>query len=188
MNNLLKSFIISIIFSFVLVNSVYGIGQWGVDENGKFSYDTVIIIIRDEYSQCSEDVIKHLEKDFGFENIKILSENTMDSTGAALTVRVDMQVVEEEQFYSKIELLKKDQYVESVLKDYYMVPSKSYLGDMNQDGQIKTDDACLILKCAAGQINPQTATEKFLADMDGDGVITTLDVRQALKISGGIVD
>lgn len=60
-------------------------------------------------------------------------------------------------------------------------------GDMNNDGEVTTDDALTVLRFAAGQLEP-TSTQKTLADMDGDGVITTADARRVLMEAAGIVD
>ncbi len=52
-------------------------------------------------------------------------------------------------------------------------------GDVNNDGQISTADAIIVLKIAARQ-KSATANEKTAADMDGNGVISTEDARQTL--------
>ena len=52
-------------------------------------------------------------------------------------------------------------------------------GDVNNDGQISTADAIIVIKIAARQ-KSATANEKTAADMDGNGVISTEDARQTL--------
>ena len=91
--------------------------------------------------------------------------------------------MDEEEYNSTFKALSKDKYVERVIKDYYMTPNNSYLGDIDQDGKITTEDARIILKIAAGQIQISTETEKHLADANQDGIITIQDAVDVLKIS-----
>ncbi len=57
-------------------------------------------------------------------------------------------------------------------------------GDLDGDGKITTVDARLVLKIAAGQIEPGGAY-KTLGDMNGDGVISVSDARDVLYLAIG---
>lgn len=186
MNKPIKVLVTSIILLSLLVNSVSAFASWGVDENGKYSFDKIMIIVNEQYSLNSESIIEHIQLNYPAESINILSENTDNSSEAPLVLMVELSVSDESDFQKTIKELSQEPYTENVLKDYYMTPDKSYLGDADQDGKITTEDARLVLKYAAGQTEIKTETEKFLADADQDGIITTQDAIYVLKVSGGI--
>lgn len=186
MKRFVKVFITSILLIGLFINNTFAIGSWGVDEHGAFSFDEILVVVKDEYSRESEAVIEHIKSDYCVENVKVISESNESSESVTLTLVVYLPVSDENGFYTTVDSLAGDIYVAAILKNYRMAPDKAYLGDMNQDGKVTTDDARTILKYAADQIEVKTKTEKFLADVDKDGKITTEDARLALAMSCGI--
>lgn len=186
MNRFIKIFITSTLFISLFINNISAVSSWGVDEIGKFSFKNITVVVKDEYSQESEIVIEYIQFNYCVENVKIISESTNTSERTPLILLVTLPLSDENQFYITTDKFANDQYIEKVLKDYYMTTDKSYLGDANQDSKITTDDARTILKYAAGQIEIKTKTEKILADVNQDGIITTQDARHTLAICCGI--
>lgn len=187
MERYIKILVASFLLIGLLINNVCAVCNWGVDENGKFSYKYIMVIIKDEYTNDPEAVIEHIKTEFNVEDVKITSDTDGENLDQPLTLLLYLPVLSEEYFYSVYDGLSVDPYVEIAFKDYYTGPVKSYLGDVNQDGKIQTDDARTILKFAAGQLEPKTLTEKMLADADRDGVITTQDAKYALSVACGII-
>ena len=183
MKKAIKIIITPVLLIGLFVNTVFAATEWGVDEKGKFCYKHILVIIKDEYTNESETIIEHIESQYGVEKIKITSE---DGT-KPLTLLVYLPALGEEYFYSVFDSISQDEYVEIAVKEYYVGDDKSYLGDVNQDGKIQTDDARMILKFAAGHIEPETKTQKILADVNEDGVIATEDARYVLSVACGII-
>ncbi len=59
------------------------------------------------------------------------------------------------------------------------VGAASISGDINNDGMVSVEDAVIVLKIAASQLNP-TAAQKTAADLNGDKIISTDDARLTL--------
>lgn len=178
------SFVVLIVLLIVLfINNAYATICWGIDENGKYSFSKVIVIIKKEYSQEVDIVINHLQSTYPIEKTEITSDNKNFPDENCLILVLSLRELDEEEYNSTFKALSKDKYVERVIKDYYMTPNNSYLGDIDQDGKITTEDARIILKIAAGQIQISTETEKHLADANQDGIITIQDAVDVLKIS-----
>lgn len=185
MKKYIKILVISILLIGLLINNVCAVCEWGVDENGKFSYKYIMVVVKEEYTDEPENVIAHIESTLDVDGVKILS--VTEEYGPPLILLIYLPVLSEEYFYSIYNALSQDPYVEFAFKEYHIGPDKSYLGDVNQDGKIQTDDARTILMYAAGHNEPKTTTEKMLADADRDGVITTQDARYALSVACGIL-
>lgn len=186
MNKPIRVLITTIILLSLLVNSMSAFASWGVDENGKYSFDKITVIVNGNYSQNPESVIEHIQLNYPTESVKIISENTDNSTEQPLILLVELSALDESGFKEIVETLSEEQYAEYVLKEYYMTPIESYLGDVNQDGKLTTEDARMVLEYAACQTETKTETEKFLADADRDGIITTQDAIYVLKACSGI--
>ena len=56
----------------------------------------------------------------------------------------------------------------------------AYLGDVNLDGKVTSEDSRLILRMSVG-----SEKEKALADVNQDGAVTSEDSRLALRMSTG---
>ena len=186
MNKPIRVLITSIILLSLSVNSISAFASWGVDENGKYSFDKILVVVNGSYLQNPESIIEDMQLNYPVESIKIISENTDSSTEVPLVLLLNLSELDESSFKTTVEALSNEQYTENVLKDYYMTPIETYLGDVNQDGKITTEDARMVLKYAANQIQIKTETEKFLADADRDGIITTQDATYVLKVCSGI--
>lgn len=63
--------------------------------------------------------------------------------------------------------------------------SAASMGDMDGDGVVSTVDARIVLRIAAGHINP-TSTQMNLADMNADKIISLEDARRVLMLASGI--
>ena len=185
MKKIVKILVASVLLTCLLINSVFAVSDWGVDEKGKFSYKYILVVVKDEHTNEPETVMEHIKTELGVEEIEIISD-TADAE-QPLILLVYLPVLSEEYFYSVYDALETDPYVDFVFKDYYLGPFVSYLRDVNQDGKIQTDDTRTILMYAAGQLDPTTKTQKILANADGDGVITTQDARYALSVACGII-
>lgn len=186
MKRFIKIFVASILLISLFVNSAFAVCDWGVDERGnKFGYKRFCVVIKDEYSSEPETVIKHFESVYDVVKVEVISD--LEDVDHPLMLLVHLPVLSEEYFYSIYDAVAEDPYVEFVFKDYYISPVDSYLGDVNQDGEIQTDDARTILMYAAGQLVPPNLTQKMLADADRDGVITTQDARYVLSVACGIM-
>lgn len=61
------------------------------------------------------------------------------------------------------------------------------MGDINNDGQITSEDARLALRYSTNAETP-TAMQYVLADVDGDAQITSADSREILQYSTGLID
>lgn len=73
---------------------------------------------------------------------------------------------------------------------FYMTPSTTddyILGDVNDDGEITSEDSRLALQYSVGSGDP-TAMQYVLADVDGNGQITASDAREILQYSTGLID
>ena len=185
MKRFFEVFLVSVLLTCLLINNVFAVCEWGVDEYGKFSYNHVMVFIKEEYTNEPETVIKNIESNFDVVSAEIIS--VTEDPEQPLVLLVKLPVLHEKYFYSIYNALLEEEYVDFVAKSYYMASEKSYLGDINQDEKIQTDDARTILMYAAGQLEPETTTQKILADADGDGAITTQDARYALLVACGII-
>ncbi len=183
MNKFISIVVLIVLLIGLFISNAYATNCWGVDENGKYSFRKIIVIIKDEYSQEAEIIINHLQSTYPIEKVEITSEDGNVSSENYLILVLNLQELDEDKFNSIFEALSKDNYVEKAFKDYYMTPNNSYLGDIDQDGKITTDDARTILRDAAGQTQISTETEKYLADANQDGIITIQDAVDVLKIS-----
>lgn len=183
MNKFISIIVAIVLLISLFINNAYATNFWGVDENGKYSFRNIIVIVKSEYTQEAEMIINHLQNTYPIEKTEITSENGSFSSENYLILFVSLQEMDEDKFNSIFEALSKDKYVEKVSKDYYMTPNSSYLGDIDQDGKITTDDARTILRVAAGLTTISTKTEKYLADANQDGLITTQDAVDVLKSS-----
>ena len=185
MKKIIKTSVISILLIGLLINSAYAVYDWGIDDDGKFSYSKVMVFIKEEYTNDPETVINNIKRKYDVISAEVISD--IKDPEHPLILLVKLPVSDEDFFYSTYNSLSQDKYVELVFKVYYVGADKSYLGDVNQDGRIQTDDACTILRYAAGHIEPETKTQEILADVDEDGVITTLDAKCALSVACGII-
>lgn len=59
-------------------------------------------------------------------------------------------------------------------------------GDVNNDGVVNTDDACLALQMASGGINLEDEEQLKRTDMNFDGFVTIFDARQILRGAAGL--
>ncbi len=64
-------------------------------------------------------------------------------------------------------------------------PRPVLLGDVNEDGSIRSNDAILTLRIAAGLMEP-TEYQKQAADMNGDGEIKANDAIRILREAAGL--
>ncbi|MBO5065321.1 MAG: dockerin type I repeat-containing protein [Clostridia bacterium] len=183
MKKIIRILVVSFLLIGVLVNNACAGEEWGIDEKGKFCCKHILVIIKDEYINEPETVVTHIKTEYGVERVIITSE----TDAQPLTLLVVLPILGEKYFYSVFDALSQDKYVEFAFKEYYVGTDKSYLGDVNQDGRIQTDDAYAILRYAAGHIEPETKTQEILADVDEDGLITTQDARYALSVACGII-
>ncbi len=58
-------------------------------------------------------------------------------------------------------------------------------GDVNDDGEIRSNDAILVLRIATGLITP-TDTQKWAADMNDDGEVGSNDAILILRKATGL--
>jgi len=65
------------------------------------------------------------------------------------------------------------------------VPGSLLLGDVNGDGKVKSNDAALALRIAAGLVEP-TPEQILAADMNGDGKIRSNDAFAILRKAAGL--
>jgi len=78
-----------------------------------------------------------------------------------------------------------DNTVWSEQKTFKTSEEKPPKGDLNNDGEINSDDAILVLNIAAGLIEP-TEDQKWAADMNGDGRIRSNDAILILREAAGL--
>ncbi len=69
-----------------------------------------------------------------------------------------------------------------------MVATDIIYGDADGNGIVNTDDACLVLKVAAGLASITDEDNFKRADVNNDGVITVFDARQILRTCAGLVN
>lgn len=181
MNKFVNVIVTTLLVISLFINNACATSSWGVDENGKYSFRRLSLIVKEEYINQPEMLIDHLQNTYPIEKAEITSENGSFSNENHLIIGLTMQDLDEARFSATFEALSRDEYVEKVFKDYYMTPNESYLGDIDQDGKITTDDARTILRVAAGLTTIRTETEMHLADANQDGIITIEDAVHVLK-------
>lgn len=187
MNKIIKILISTILLTVLLFNNICFAASWGVDETGKYSFEKITVVVKKQYSNDDTVAINHLKTLYPFNNIKIISEKANTAEESELILLISHPFSDEKEFNKVMTMLNEDYTVDAVLKNYYMTPADSYMGDITKDGVISLEDACSILKIAAGIDKTQTETEKILADVDKDGIITIQDARTVLKKSCGII-
>lgn len=187
MKKVIKTLISTILLTILLFNNICFAASWGVDETGKYSFTKILVIIKEQYSNDATIAIDHLKTLYPFNDIKTISENASTTEESELILLISHPFSGEEEFNKAVAILNEDYTVYAVLKDYYMVPVDSYMGDINKDGVISSEDACSILRITAGIDKTQTETDKYIADVDKDGVITLQDAQIVLKKSCGII-
>lgn len=187
MNKITTILISTILLTILLFNNLCFAASWGVDKSGKYSFNKITVIIKKEYSNDETVAINHIKTLYPFNDIKITSEESSTAEESELILLISHPFSDEEEFNKAFTVLNEDYTVYAVLKDYYMTPADSYMGDMNKDGVISSEDACLILKIAAGINKTRTETDSNLADVNNDGLINVEDARTVLKKSCGII-
>lgn len=187
MSKIIKILISTILLTVLLFNNICFAASWGVDETGKYSFEKITVVVKKQYSNDDTVAINHLKTLYPFNNIKIISEKANTAEESELILLISHPFSDEEEFNKVITMINEDYTVDAVLKNYYMTPADSYMGDITKDGVISLEDACSILKIAAGINKTQTETDNFLADVNNDGLINVEDARIVLKKSCGII-
>ena len=84
----------------------------------------------------------------------------------------------------------KENYPQFILYNTYRrkltpINTQGIIGDVDQSGAVRAEDAIIALQIASGQIAP-TETQLALGDIDEDGTISIEDAREILYMAAGI--
>ena len=74
MKKIIKTSVISILLIGLLINSAYAVYDWGIDDDGKFSYSKVMVFIKEEYTNDPETVINNIKRKYDVISAEVISD------------------------------------------------------------------------------------------------------------------
>ena len=92
----------------ILFNTTCFAASWGVDEQGKYPFDKMLVVVKKEHSADSAAVIKHLSERYSLEKITILSDEFDEDEPTELVLMIRCSYQNENDFNELMLLLSED--------------------------------------------------------------------------------